>query len=115
FWHSTVALQFHQPFRPDALSYVAALSRASGPVLPSAVAFAALVGVTALALRRLPRTPAAFAAAVGVAFFAFFALNKQAFANYYYFVVGAACCAVAAAKPVNIAVPAPQVATAEER
>ena len=48
-----------------------------------------------LALARTPRTPAGFAAATGVTFAVFFALNKQAFANYYYFAIGATVLAVA--------------------
>ena len=39
----------------------------------------------AVSLWRLPRTPAGFAAAVALTFFAFFAFNKQAFCNYYFF------------------------------
>ena len=45
---------------------------------------------SALALWRLPRTPAGFAMAIGVTFFGFFVFNKQAFCNYYFFVVGVA-------------------------
>jgi hypothetical protein len=60
------------------------------------VAFAVAAAVVALALWRVARTPAGFALGVSALFLAFFALNKQAFANYYFFVVGALCVAVAA-------------------
>ena len=97
FWWSTVGVQMRQPFRTDALSYLAALANWKGVVLPAGVAFLAMVVVEVLALLRAPRTPAGFAASVGLAFLVFFAFNKQAFANYYYFVIGAFACAVAAA------------------
>jgi len=89
FWWSAVAVQVRQPFRPDALSYLAGLYAWRGVALPAAVGFLALAGTMLLALVRTPRTPAGFAAATGVAFAVFFALNKQAFANYYYFAIGA--------------------------
>ena len=50
-----------------------------------------------LCLWRAPRSPAGFAAATAVTYVTFFALNKQAFCNYYFFVVGALCCGVASA------------------
>ena len=64
-----------------------------------AIAFVALVVATGLVLWRCRRTAAGFAAGTALVFFAFFAFNKQAFANYYYFVIGAMCCAVATAVP----------------
>jgi hypothetical protein len=96
FWWSAVAVQVRQPFRPDALSYAAGLYAWRGIALPTIIAFLALAGVMALALARTPRTPSGFAAATAVTFAVFFALNKQAFANYYYFVIGALVAAVAA-------------------
>jgi len=60
------------------------------------VAFGVAAVVGALALWRAARTPAGFALGVSALFLAFFALNKQAFANYYIFVIGALCVAVAA-------------------
>lgn len=104
FVRSVVTLQFAQPFRPEALSY---LGRWAGPYVEGTpappppfgpgVAFAVAGLVGALALWRLPRTPSGFALATSALFLAFFALNKQAFANYYFFVIGALCVAVAAA------------------
>ena len=61
-----------------------------------AIAFVAGALASALAVWRLPSTPAGFAAAVALTYLAFFAFNKQAFSNYYFFVIGAMCCAVAA-------------------
>lgn len=94
FVHSAITLQFHQPFRADALAYTAWL--AHGNVPPSWLAFVVVIPAAALALWRSPRTPAGFAAAIAIIFFCFFAFNKQAFCNYYFFVLGALCCAVAA-------------------
>ena len=94
-WHSAAALQFRQPFRDDALSYLVPLKSLTGVHAPVWVAFALAAAAGALALRRLPRTPAAFAAAVGFTSIAFFAFNKQAVCNYYYFAIGAFCCAAA--------------------
>lgn len=97
FVRSAVLLQFRQPFREDALSYLVPLAEALGRPQGAWIAFvmAALAGV--LCLRKLPRTPAGFACAVALVFLAFFAFNKQAFCNYYHFVIGAACCAIAPA------------------
>ena len=106
FLRAVVTLQFAQPFRPEALSYLGLLA---GPVVPGAplpeppfgtgVAFAVAATVGALALWRAARTPAGFALGASALFLAFFVLNKQAFANYYFFVIGALCVAVAAADP----------------
>ena len=106
FLRAVVTLQFAQPFRPEALSYLGLLA---GPVVPglplpappfgTGVAFAVAAAVGGLALWRAARTPAGFALAVSALFLAFFVLNKQAFANYYFFVIGALCVAVAAADP----------------
>jgi hypothetical protein len=113
FIRAVVTLQFAQPFRPEALSY---LGLWAGPVVPGApppappfgtgVAFAVAAATGGLALWRLPRTPAGFALGVSALFLAFFVLNKQAFANYYFFVVGALSVAVAAAEPVAPSRPA---------
>jgi hypothetical protein len=104
FWQSVVIWQFHQPFRTDALSYPALLAQ----YFPAGIAFhrieqfAPVAGflsgavVLLICLRRLPRTPAGFAAAIGLTLAAFFAFNKQAFCNYYYFVIAAFCIAIAA-------------------
>jgi hypothetical protein len=96
FMDSVVTLQLLQPFRPDSLSYLAWVAIRGGPVLSGAVAFAAAAVALVPALWLTARTPSGAAASVALVYFAFFAFNKQAFANYYLFVVGALCCAVAA-------------------
>jgi hypothetical protein len=94
--HSAVTLQFQQPFRADALSLSAWWYSHGHAPPPNALAFLAAVAAIALSLWRAPHTPAGFAAAVAVVYYAFLAFNKQAFCNYYFFVVGALCCALAA-------------------
>jgi hypothetical protein len=96
FWTSVVTLQFHQPFRPDALSLLAWWATQGHQQPPVLISFVAAAATSALALWRLPRTPAGFGAAVGMTLFSFFVFNKQAFANYYFFVIGALCASVAA-------------------
>jgi hypothetical protein len=96
---AVITLQLHQPQRSDALSYVAALARAGLPV-PAWLAFAALVPVLGLALWRGARGASGFAIAAGALYLVFFALNKQAFCNYYFFALGALCCGIAATQPV---------------
>jgi hypothetical protein len=102
FLRSAVVWQLVQPFRPDALSYLA-LAGETG--LPNAIAMAitAAMTVTALifALRRLPWTPTGFSAASAVVTFAFFAFNKQAFANYHFLVLGTLACAFAVSRPTS--------------
>ena len=102
FLRAVVELQFYQPFRPEALSYLGLLAGPDRqPPFGSGVAFGVAAVVMVLALWRAARTPAGFALSVSALFLAFFVLNKQAFANYYFFVVGALCVAVAAAEPVE--------------
>jgi hypothetical protein len=65
------------------------------PVVP----FVVVAVASAVAVWRLPRTPAGFGAATALTFLAFFAFNKQAFCNYYFFVVGALAVTLAAWQP----------------
>ncbi|MDQ3265764.1 MAG: hypothetical protein M3Y59_19270 [Myxococcota bacterium] len=97
FWHSVVALQFFQPFRADALTYLGWFAGPGGAA-PSgaALAFVGALVAAALALWRAPRSPAGFALGTSLVFILFFALNKQAFCNYYFFVIGACCTVIAA-------------------
>lgn len=95
FLHSAVLLQLRQPFRMDALSFLSAWANAGHPQPPAAIAFVALAAAGGLALWRLRPGPANFAAAIALSYFAFFAFNKQAFANYYFLVIAALWCAVA--------------------
>jgi hypothetical protein len=97
FLRAVVELQFYQPFRPEALSYLGLWSGPGRqPPFGTGVAFAVAAAVMGLALWRVARTPAGFALGVAALFLAFFVLNKQAFANYYFFVIGTLCVAVAA-------------------
>lgn len=96
FVHSTVLLQFRQPFRADALSYLVPLARSLGTPPPAGIGFVLAILAGIGTVRRLGRTPAGFSLAVALLFFLFFAFNKQAFCNYYYFVIGALCSAAGA-------------------
>jgi hypothetical protein len=101
FVRSAVLLQFRQPFREDSLSYPAAIYWSTGWRGPAWVAFVLAAVAVVYCLRKCPRTPAGFAAALGLVCFVFFAFNKQAFCNYYHLVIGALCCAARAAAPVD--------------
>jgi hypothetical protein len=81
------------------LSYIAWTAREGVPSFSPVLGFAAMLPASALALWRLPRTPAGFAAATALLYLVFVAFNKQALYNYFVFVIGALCCAVAAAQP----------------
>jgi len=96
FVSSVLTLQVRQPYRPDSLSFLAWYGRGAGSdwVGPGWIGFAALAVSVVLSLWRCPRTPAGFACAFAVCYFAFFAFGKQAFANYYYLVIAAACVSI---------------------
>jgi len=96
FVNSVVTLQFRQPFRRDALSFLAAWTVIGLPQPSVTIAFGMAGLVSALAVWRLPRTAAGFSAALAATLLAFFAFNKQAFCNYYFFVIGALCVTLAA-------------------
>jgi hypothetical protein len=98
FIESVVTLQFYQPFRHDALSYPAWIASRGGPPLGGVIAFVPAAVAVIVSVTLAARTPAGTAGAIALVYFAFFAFNKQAFANYYFFVVGALCCAVGAAR-----------------
>ncbi len=92
FTRSAILMQFRQPLRADALSYLALVKRDYGIELPSLIGFAA-AGVGAfIGLLCCPRTAGGFAAAVALEMMMFFAFNKQAFCNYYFLVIGIMCC-----------------------
>jgi hypothetical protein len=95
FWYAVGALQVHQPFRDDALTFLAALAWLTGVRLPSVLGFVAAAVAIVVALRCCSRTPSGFCAGLALIYFAFFAFSKQAFCNYYYFVLGALCISVA--------------------
>jgi len=95
FINSAVTLQFRQPFRPDALSFLA-WAKPSHPAAWAGLPFVGLAMMSALVLWLSRYRRITFPAAAALVLLIFFALNKQAFANYYYLVVGAFCCAAAA-------------------
>ncbi len=100
FWRSVVLLQIREPFRLDSLSVLSYLARQGWQPTPGALLaapLAALAAGLALAWWRLPRTPAGFALALGMAFFLLFLVSKKAFCNYYFLVIGLLMAGVAAA------------------
>ena len=119
FFHDLIGFQLRQPFRMDALSYLAWWAKQTGEQPPSWIGFAMVLPALGLSLWRAPRTPAGFAAAVALTFLVFFAFSKQAFCNYYFFIVGALCTAIAAWTPpptlraAHGAPPRPAAGTAE--
>jgi hypothetical protein len=122
FWHSVITLQMQQPFRTEALSFLAWWA-ARGHTPPSSlISFAAALIASTVCIWRLPKTAGGFAATIGFTFLAFFAFNKQAFCNYYYFVIGAFATTLAAweptaetaALPVDDPVAAPQTPRSTE-
>ena len=98
FLASVVTLQMRQPFRPDALSYIAWLNPAEPErwiLLPFVLNTVACI----VMLRRSRSEPVSFAAAMVLTMLPFFAFNKQAFLNYYFLVLGCICCAIASGTP----------------
>lgn len=92
FWKAIVQYQLIQPFRADSVSLLVSSVNTFGWPPPWTYGVLPLVGggLTAVALAlRAPRTPAAFAAAVGLTLLVTILLSKQAFMNYYYLVSGA--------------------------
>lgn len=99
FVKSVVTLQVYQPFRDDALSYLAWWAGRGHPPPSTLIPFVLASAAAAVGVWRLPRSAAGFAAALALTFLVFFAFNKQAFANYYSFALGALLLAVAAWRP----------------
>jgi hypothetical protein len=92
FWKAIVQYQLIQPFRSDSVSLLVSSVNTFGwpPTWTYAVLPFVGGGLTALALAlRAPRTPPAFAAAVGLTLLVTILLSKQAFMNYYFLVGGA--------------------------
>lgn len=91
-WNALVHFQLVQPFRPDSVSLLVSSVNTFGWPPPWTYGVLPLVGggLTAVALAlRAPRTPAAFAASVGLALLVTILFSKQAFLNYYFLVNGA--------------------------
>lgn len=99
FYRSAILLQLREPFRLDSLSF-ARLLAAEGWMLDKQGAVLLSLGAgavaAALAWWRAARTPAGFAAALGVTCLLITAFGKKAFLNYYMLVVAALLTAIAA-------------------
>lgn len=89
FWRGVVVWQFLQPFRPDALSASVLAVRLGFPQIPQALVIAVVFLTIAWSLRVTRPRPSAFPGCVALVLLCFFALNKQAFVNYYFLVIGA--------------------------
>lgn len=98
FLHSAVRLQFMQDWYQWSLGYMAVLWWIGVPttVLHSLklLPFLMAVALCIFSIRKLPRTPGAFALAICVTYLIFVAFNKQAFLNYYTMVFAAGCTAM---------------------
>lgn len=95
FWHDVVTFQILQPFRPDSLSFSVLITRFKLPPIPlAAVAAACLLTMVWTLLAARKRGPASFACGFAFVLLVFFALNKQAFCQYYFLVMA---CLLAAA------------------
>ncbi|MFZ5785223.1 MAG: hypothetical protein ACOY3Y_02170 [Acidobacteriota bacterium] len=90
FWFDVVQLQVLQPFRDEALSFLAWWKQQHGVQPSTAWPFVAAIAAVALSVWRFSRTIGGFVGALSVTYLVFFATNKQAFCNYYYLVIGAA-------------------------
>jgi hypothetical protein len=98
FWWSLVTFQILAPFRSDALSVSSALVRHGLPAIPQWFVVIVVLAAMVFAMRRSPHTPSGFAGSLALVCLVFFALNKQAFCNYYFFCAGALCLSIAGAK-----------------
>jgi hypothetical protein len=97
FWRSVVEWQFIQPFRPDSLSFAAFFKINPTDSYPTILPFLGSAACICLAMWRCVRSPAGWAISSCLVYLVFFALNKQAFCNYYFLVIGFACLAAASA------------------
>jgi hypothetical protein len=111
FWQSAVLLQLREPFRLDSLSFARELLLFGVPLdKQGAMALSLSAGLMGIGLAwwRAPRTPAGFAAALGLTCFLLTAFGKKAFLNYYFLVVAFLLVAVAASsRPAANPEPAP--------
>ena len=92
FWKAVLQFQLIQPFRSDSISLLVSSVNTFGwpPLWTYGVLPFVGGGLTAIALAlRAPKTPAAFAAGVGLTLLVTILLSKQAFMNYYFLVSGA--------------------------
>lgn len=99
FWHDVMVLQTVQPFRADSLSFSALSARlGAGPIPQAVVGGASLAALIWSLLAARARRPGVFASSFGFVLLPFFALNKQAFCNYYFLVMGCMLTAAVAAR-----------------
>jgi hypothetical protein len=91
FWWSLVGFRLVTPLRLDALSFSALLAVHGFHVIPQWAVMLAVIAAISLALKKAPRTPAGFAASLGLVSLIFFVLNIAGFCNYYFFCAGALC------------------------
>ena len=94
-WRGVVTFQLVQPFRPDSLSWPAAVASWGGPRLPPWPAFVAAAGVAIVTMLRA-RSAAGAIAGGAAAWLVLVIGNKQAFCNYYWLGAGLLCAAIAA-------------------
>lgn len=100
-WRGVVAFQVAQPFRPDAVSWPAAVVAWGGPRLPIWPSFVVAALALAWAVRRARSVGEALAGGA-LAWLLLVLFNKQAFCNYYWLAAGlllAAAGALAAPDP----------------
>ena len=91
YYHSVIEFQILQPFRPDAISFLALAAR-HGLHVWQGISFVLLLVALGVCVWRARPERGTFALATGFAFLVFFATSKQAFVNYYAFVIGAIAC-----------------------
>ena len=99
FIRSAVLLQLREPFRLDSLSFTRLFVAHGWPLDKHGALYVSLLaGMAGLGLSwwRAPRTPAGFAASLGLTCFFLTAFGKKAFLNYYFLVFAALLIAIAA-------------------
>lgn len=101
FVRSAVLLQLREPFRLDSLSFTRALVVLGWPLDRHGALYVSLaaggLGVL-VSWWRAPRTPAGFAASLGLTCFLLTAFGKKAFLNYYFLVIACLLTAIAASR-----------------
>ena len=96
-WWSLVGFRVIVPLRLDALSFSALLATHGYREIPQwGVAVVVIAGII-FALTKAPKSPAAFAASLGLVSLLFFVFNIAAFCNYYFFCGGALCLGLSSA------------------
>lgn len=94
-WWSLVGFHLVSPFRPDGLTFSSLLAAHRFIPIPQWFVLLSVLLATWLCFKVAPHTPAGFAGSLALVSLLFFALNKQAFCNYYFFCEGALCLSLA--------------------